>query len=82
MDVRICKSLLVRISSLLDSVMYTLVEKGEDWRIFKDKILGIIPLYVFEDCREASYKGGVWMGVKFTNYYFKSLNQVKNKENV
>ena len=62
--------------------MYHLVEKGEDWRIFKDKILGVIPLYVFEDCRDASYKGGVWMGVKFRNYYFKTLNQVKNKENV
>ena len=67
---------------MLDSVMYHLIEKGEDYRIFKDHILGILPFYVFEDCREATYKGGVWMGVQFRNHYYKTLNQVKNKENV
>lgn len=61
-------------------MMYSLVEKGDDYRIFKDHILGIWPFYVFEDCRQASYKGGVWMGVQFRNYYFKSLEQVKKKE--
>jgi hypothetical protein len=57
--------------------MMTLVEKGKDYRIFKDKLLGIIPFYTLEDSRDASQKGGVWYGVKFSNHYFKSLDKVK-----
>lgn len=54
----------------------TLVEKGNDYRIFKGKIL-FVPYYVLEDSREAVQKQGVWYGVKLTNHYFKSLNKVK-----
>ena len=58
--------------------MMTLVEKGKNYRIFKDKILGIIPYYCLEDTRNAVQKQGVWYGVKYTYYYFKSLKQVKS----
>ena len=51
----------------------TLVEKGKGYRIFKDKLLGIIPFYTLEDTRDASQKGGVWYGVKFSKHYFKSF---------
>ena len=49
----------------------TLVEKGKGYRIFKDKLLGIIPFYTLEDTRDATQKGGVWYGVKFSKHYFK-----------
>ena len=39
--------------------MYHLV-KNEDYRIFKDHILGILP-FMFSKIGEATYKGGVWM---------------------
>ena len=58
----------------------TLVEKGKDYRIFKDKLL-FIPYYVVEDTSNATQKGGVWNGVKFTTHYFKSLKKVKNDIN-
>ena len=58
--------------------MMTLVEKGKNYRIFKDKILGILPYYCLEDTSNAVQKQGVWYGVKHTNYYLKSLKQVKN----
>tara|TARA_B100000508_G_C11268480_1_gene184518 strand:- start:28 stop:213 length:186 start_codon:yes stop_codon:yes gene_type:complete len=57
--------------------MMTLVEKGDNYRIFKDKILGIVPYYCLEDTSNATQKGGVWHGVKHTNYYFKTLKQIK-----
>tara|TARA_B100000902_G_scaffold295781_1_gene282672 strand:+ start:189 stop:374 length:186 start_codon:yes stop_codon:yes gene_type:complete len=56
--------------------MMTLVEKGKDYRIFKDKLL-FIPYYVLEDSRKAVQKQGVWYGVELTKHYFKSLNKVK-----
>ena len=56
--------------------MMTLVEKGKDYRIFKNKLL-FIPYYIVEDTSKAVQKQGVWYGVKHTNYYFKSLKQVK-----
>lgn len=56
--------------------MMTLVEKGKDYRIFKDSFL-FIPYYVVEDTSKATQKGGVWNGVKHTTHYFKSLKQVK-----
>ena len=56
--------------------MMTFVEKGKDYRIFKGKLL-FIPYYVVEDISNATQKGGVWNGVKFTTYYFKSLKKVK-----
>ena len=61
--------------------MMTLVDKGENYRIFKDKILGIIPFYTLEDSTNAVQKQGVWYDVKLTNHYFKSLEQVKGKLN-
>ena len=57
--------------------MMTLVEKGENYRIFKDKVLGIVPYYVLENTSNAVQKQGVWYGVEHTTYYFKSLEQVK-----
>ena len=56
--------------------MMTLVEKGKDYRIFKGNLL-FLPYYVVEDTSNATQKGGVWYGVKFTNHYFKSLKTVK-----
>ena len=61
--------------------MMTLVEKGKNYRIFKDKILGIIPFYTLEDSTDAVQKQGVWYNVKLSNHYFKSLKQVKEKLN-
>lgn len=57
--------------------MMTFVEQGKDYRIFKDKLLGIVPFYIVEDTSNASQKGGVWHGVRFSNHYFKSLDKVK-----
>ena len=57
--------------------MMKLVEKGKNYRIFKDKILGIIPFYTLEDSTDAVQKQGVWFNVKLSNHYFKSLKQVK-----
>tara|TARA_Y100000592_G_scaffold100725_1_gene182303 strand:+ start:14299 stop:14526 length:228 start_codon:yes stop_codon:yes gene_type:complete len=57
--------------------IYKLVEKGPDYRIFKDRFLGIIPFYILEDSRKAVQKQGVWYDVKITNHYFKTLDQVK-----
>jgi CHASE1-domain containing sensor protein len=56
--------------------MMTLVEKGKDYRIFKGNLL-FVPYYVVEDTSNATQKGGVWNGVKFTTHYFKSLKTVK-----
>jgi len=56
----------------------TLVEKGKDYRIFKDKIL-FVPYYVLEDTSNATQKGGVWNGVVFTKHYFSSLDKVRGK---
>ena len=56
--------------------MMTLVEKGKDYRIFKDKVL-FLPFYVLEDSRKAVQKQGVWYDVKLTTHYFTSLNKVK-----
>jgi len=61
--------------------MMTLVEKGKNYRIFKDKILGIIPFYTLEDSTDEVKKQGVWYNVKLSNHYFKSLKQVKEKLN-
>ena len=61
--------------------MMTLVEKGKNYRIFKDKILGIITFYTLEDSTDAVQKQGVLYNVKLSNHYFKSLKQVKEKLN-
>tara|TARA_B000000557_G_C20807401_1_gene458360 strand:+ start:379 stop:558 length:180 start_codon:yes stop_codon:yes gene_type:complete len=53
------------------------VETGKDYRIFKDNILGFIPYYILEDTRKAVFKSGVWYNVKLTNFYFKTINQVR-----
>ena len=52
------------------------VAEGHKYRIFKNTILGY-PYYILEDSSKAVQKQGVWYGVKITNYYFKTLNQVK-----
>ena len=57
--------------------MMTLVETGDNYRIFKDKILGLIPYYVLENTSNAVQKQGAWYDVKHTTHYFKSLKQVK-----
>jgi|TARA_A100001011_G_scaffold391363_1_gene476680 hypothetical protein len=54
------------------------VETGEQYRIFKNYILGIFPYYILEDSRQAQYKGGVWKDVKITDCYFKTLEQVRS----
>lgn len=54
------------------------VYNGKQYRIFKDKIL-FFPYYILEDNTKAVQKQGVWYGVKITNYYFKTLNQVKKQ---
>ena len=54
----------------------TLVDKGKDYRIFKDKVL-FLPFYVLEDSRKAVQTQGVWYDVKLTTHYFTSLNKVK-----
>ena len=46
--------------------MMTLVETGDNYRIFKDKILGLIPYYVLENTSNAVQKQGVWYDVKHT----------------
>ena len=51
--------------------MMTLVDKGKDYRIFKDKVL-FLPFYVLEDSRKAVQKQGVWYDVKLTTHYFTS----------
>ena len=56
--------------------MMTLVDKGKDYRIFKDKVL-FLPFYVLEDSRKAVQKQGVWYDVKLTTHYFTSLKKVK-----
>ena len=56
--------------------MMTLVDKGKDYRIFKDNVL-FLPFYVLEDSRKAVQKQGVWYDVKLTTHYFTSLNKVK-----
>ena len=52
------------------------VYDGKQYRIFKDTILGY-PYYILEDSTKAVQKMGVWYDVKITNYYFKTLKQVK-----
>jgi hypothetical protein len=54
------------------------VETGEQYRIFKNYILGIFPYYILEDSRQAQYKGGVWKDVKITDCYSKTLEQVRS----
>ena len=46
----------------------TLVETGDNYRIFKDKILGLIPYYVLENTSNAVQKQGVWYDVKHTTH--------------
>ena len=53
------------------------VDKGKDYRIFRDWILGIFPYYILEDSRNGVFKGGRWLEVKITNHYFKTLKQVR-----
>ena len=60
--------------------MMTLVEAGDDYRIFKDYTLGVIPYLLLEDSRSAVQKGGTWMGVKFKKFYFKSVEYVRTVE--
>ena len=57
--------------------MKTLVEKGEGYRIFFDKLFGIVPYYLLEDTRNAVQKQGTWIGVKTTKHYCKPLIKVK-----
>ncbi len=59
--------------------MMTLVEKGENYRIFKDKFFGWLPYYVLEDTSNASQKQGVWYGVKHSKHYFTSLEKVRGQ---
>ena len=59
----------------------TLVEKGKNYRIFKDKILGIIPFYTLEDSTDVVQKQGAWYNVKLSNHYVNSLKHVKEKLN-
>ena len=56
--------------------MMTLVEQGDNYRIFKDKLL-FLPFYILEDSRKAVQKQGVWYDVKLSTHYFKSLKKVK-----
>ena len=53
-----------------------LEKETEKYRIFRDKRLGIWPYFILEDSSKAVQKQGTWIGVKFQNFYFKSLNQV------
>ena len=61
--------------------MMILLEEGEGYRIFKDKLFGIIPRIILEDTRNSSVRLGVTYNAKFTNFYFKSLEQVKRTLN-
>tara|TARA_Y100001937_G_scaffold53244_1_gene73460 strand:- start:853 stop:1104 length:252 start_codon:yes stop_codon:yes gene_type:complete len=54
------------------------IAEGYNWRIFQDKILGIWSYYILEDSSKAVQKQGVWYDVKITNYYFKTLKQIKS----
>ena len=56
--------------------MIKLQKETEKYRIFADKKLGIWPYFILEDSSKAVQKQGTWIGVKFYNFYFKSLNQV------
>jgi len=56
--------------------MMRLEKQTEKYRIFSDKRLGIWPFFVLEDSSKAVQKQGTWIGVKFQNFYFKSLKQV------
>ena len=51
--------------------MMTLLEEGEGYRIFKDKLFGIVPRLILEDTRNSSVRLGVTYNAKFTNFYFK-----------
>ena len=53
-----------------------LKKETEKYRIFANKRFGIWPFFILEDSSKAVQKGGTWIGVKFHNYYFKSLKQV------
>ena len=53
------------------------VFEGNKYRIFRDTILGY-PYYILEDSSKAVQKQGVWYDVKITNYYFKTLKQIKS----
>ena len=57
--------------------MTTLVAKGEKYRIFSEKILGIFTYYILEDSSNATQKQGTWIGVEFQTYYFKTQKQVE-----
>ena len=54
------------------------VEEGKGYRIFKNYFLGVMPYYILEDTRKATYKGGVWKDAKITDCFFKTLRQVRN----
>ena len=56
--------------------MIKLQKETEKYRIFADKKLGIWPYFILEDSSKAVQKQGTWIGVKFRNFYFKSLKQV------
>ena len=61
--------------------MMILLEEGEGYRIFKDKLFGIIPRIRREDTRNSSVRLGVTYNAKFTNFYFKTLEQVRRTLN-
>ena len=61
--------------------MMHLVEEGKGYRIFSDKLFGIVPRLILEDTRNSSIRLGVTYEVKFTNFYFKTLEQVRRTLN-
>tara|TARA_B100001057_G_scaffold491411_1_gene581580 strand:- start:321 stop:512 length:192 start_codon:yes stop_codon:yes gene_type:complete len=58
---------------------YKCVERGKDYRIFQNTFLGIFVSYTLEDSRNTTHKGGTEFNVKLTDYYFKTLEQVRKK---
>jgi len=50
---------------------------GRPYRIFSDKICGIYKYYIVEDSSESTVSQGVEYNVSLTNYYFKTLAEVR-----
>ena len=57
--------------------MMTLIAKGENFRVFQDKLFGIKNYFILEDSTNATKSQGVDYNVTLTNYYWQTLPQMK-----
>ena len=54
-----------------------LVAKGNQFRVFHDKLFGIWSYFILEDSTNSTKSQGVDYNVKLTNYYFQTIHQMK-----